>query len=40
MKQRRASSKQTTTVKDHGKDLYDALLFLITVTAVLWYFNV
>ncbi len=40
MKQRRASLKQTISTKDHGKDLYDALLFLISITAVLWYFNV
>ena len=40
MKQKRDLMKQKTAVRDHGKDLYDALLFLIAVMLVLWYLQV
>jgi hypothetical protein len=38
MKQRKTIAK--TIEKDHGKELFDALLFLISLFMILWYFNV
>jgi hypothetical protein len=38
MKQRKTSAK--TFEKDHGKELFDAILFLIALFMILWYFNV
>jgi hypothetical protein len=40
MKQKNSSIKQKTLAKDHGKDLLDILLVLITLLMVLWYFKI
>jgi hypothetical protein len=40
MKQKRALLHQKASVKDHGKNLYDALIFLLALLLVLWYFKV
>jgi hypothetical protein len=36
MKQKRAVLKQKPLVRDFGKDLYNTLLFLLTLIGVLW----
>jgi hypothetical protein len=40
MKQKQSVIKQKTVSRDHGKDLYDTLLFLITIMLLLWYLKV
>ena len=32
--------KQKQIVKDHGKDLYDAVIFLLLLLVVLWFLKV
>ena len=32
--------KQKQIEKDHGKDLYHSILFLLAVLAFLWYVNI
>lgn len=32
--------KQKSLQKDYGKDLYHAILFLLALFAVLWYFKI
>jgi hypothetical protein len=40
MKQKRSSVKQRSQARDHGKDLFDALMFLFMLLGVLWYLNI
>ncbi len=40
MKQKREAIRQKSIVKDHGKDLFDTVVFLILGMLVLWYLNV
>lgn len=40
MKQKRITLKQKSAVRDYGKDLYDAILFMIGLLGVLWYFKI
>ena len=39
MKQKRAFLPQKHMAKDHGKNLYDTLIFLLALLLVLWYFK-
>jgi hypothetical protein len=39
MKQKRAL-KHKTYGRDHGKDLFDAIIFLMLLLTVLWYLQV
>jgi hypothetical protein len=40
MKHRRTTMKQKSMVKDHGKDLYDGVIFMIILLMILWYFKI
>ena len=40
MEHKRTSVKQKTVEKDYGKDLLNAILFLIGLLGILWYLNV
>jgi hypothetical protein len=38
MKQKNASAKRTH-VRDHGKELFDTIIFLMLLLGLLWYLN-
>jgi hypothetical protein len=40
MKHKRTIMKRSAGVRDHGKDLFDTLVFLMLLLAVLWYLNI
>ena len=40
MKQKRLPLKQKAVGIDHGKQLYDAVIFLLILLAVLWYVKI
>ncbi|HVE61973.1 MAG TPA: hypothetical protein VNA26_09145 [Chitinophagaceae bacterium] len=40
MKQRRSPIKQKSIGKDYGKDLYDAVIVLLFLLMILWYFKI
>jgi|GEM_PF-3486922 len=39
MKQKQTSTKRTH-VRDHGKDLFDTVIFLVLLLGILWYLNI